>query len=370
VAGDYWTYGGFGDYVRSLLPHFDKVILACHPRVAESPPPGWYKLEAPNLSFEWLPFYTREDQCLRKLPGMFWQCRKIASKADVINGRVPDYTGICGAFWAKLQNKPLFLNIVDDWHNYSRDLPTRLNGLLRLGLKAHLKVYCAFERMFCRNTLVFAQGKSVFERYRNNPQTHFCVSSSHSIADIVGSRDVSMAKPTFHIVTIGRLVNVKGHRNLIEAVAGEGPNSSAYSSLALALGIEEILQLPGQVGRKEVFELLDTADAFCLPSLSEGTPKVLLEAMARGIPVVATRVGGVESVVEDGATGLLIEPNDPHLIADALHRLATDAALRQRLCNNGLSRAHKHTIEKEWTSMVETVRATFPRAWNNAGASS
>ena len=315
---------------------------------------------------------------------MFWQCRSIVDRADIVNARAPDYTGLCGAFWAKRKRKPLFLSIVADSHGYARDLPTRLTGLLRWGLRAHFKLYCHFERAACRNALVFAQGRPVFEQYRANPRARLCISASHSESDIVASRDVSVEGKPFHIVAIGRFVSVKGHNDLIAAIAlmraqdpsreylltvvGEGPNHDSYVALARQVGISNALRLPGQLARADVFALLDSADAFCLPSLSEGTPKVLLEAMARGVPVVATAVGGVETVVVNEVNGLLVAPRDPEAIAAALLRLAGDAALREKLRDSGLLEARAHTVEKEWGAMVEVVRAEFPQLWRDTEA--
>lgn len=376
--GEYWTYGGFGDYIRSLIPHFDKIILACHPHVVPTIPKGWYRLSHPKLEFTWLPYYRREHECLLKLPKMYWQARGIAAQADVINARVPDYTGICGAFWARRMKKPLFVNIVDDWHQYAENVPTKLKGIMRLGLKAHLRLYCALETYVCRGALVFAQGHSIFERYNDYSDTHMCVSSSHSAADVRSPRSLESEK--IHIVSIGRCVHIKGHRHLIDAVAalrqedpgreyrltiaGDGPDRQKYVEQAQRLGIHDSLTLTGQLDRPDVFALLDTASIFCLPSLGEGTPKVLLEAMARGIPVVASDVGGVGSVVRDRQTGLLIRPDSSDEIAIALRTLATDRALYNRISTNGIEIARRHTVEREWTAMIDTVRTRYPRLWS------
>jgi glycosyltransferase involved in cell wall biosynthesis len=110
------------------------------------------------------------------------------------------------------------------------------------------------------------------------------------------------------------------------------------------------------------------ADVFVLPSVSEGTPKVLLEAMANALPVVATDVGGVSTIVEDGANGLLVPPKSPSDLASAVRRVVGDGDLRRRIIAGGLTAARQHTLEGETARMVEAVRAEFgePRGRSQA----
>jgi glycosyltransferase involved in cell wall biosynthesis len=79
-------------------------------------------------------------------------------------------------------------------------------------------------------------------------------------------------------------------------------------------------------------------DAFCLASANEGTPVAAIEALAAGVPVVATRVGGTPAVVDDGETGFLVDPGDPNALAARLAELAADPELRQRMGRLGAKR--------------------------------
>lgn len=95
----------------------------------------------------------------------------------------------------------------------------------------------------------------------------------------------------------------------------------------------------------ELFELYRTHDVYVLPSLSEGTPRTLVEARGFGCPVVATNVGGIPTSIEHGVDGLLVEPNRPDLLAEATARVLDDEKLRLSLIEAGLERARSLTLE-------------------------
>ena len=106
------------------------------------------------------------------------------------------------------------------------------------------------------------------------------------------------------------------------AVAGAGPEEPALQAQIDAAGLTDTVSLLGT--RSDVGALLAAADAFCLSSRHEGLPISLLEAMQAGLPCVATRVGGVPGVLDDGINGVLVEPSDPQGLAVALERVLSD----------------------------------------------
>jgi glycosyltransferase involved in cell wall biosynthesis len=144
------------------------------------------------------------------------------------------------------------------------------------------------------------------------------------------------------VISVGRLVAPKDFATLRDAlglldpgawravIVGDGPQSACLEGV-------QGLDLLGE--RDDVPDLLATADVFVLPSKSEGMPISVLEAMAAGLPVVASAVGGVPEVVVDGETGFLVPPGDPEALADALGRLLADGELRRRMGAAGRRRA-------------------------------
>jgi glycosyltransferase involved in cell wall biosynthesis len=110
--------------------------------------------------------------------------------------------------------------------------------------------------------------------------------------------------------------------------------------------------------RDDVADLLAAADVVCLSSFTEAFPMILLEAMALGLPVISTDVGGVREAVVDGETGLLVAPGDAGALANALRTLAADSALRERLGANALARHERFTLD----AMVDGYANVIERA--------
>lgn len=167
---------------------------------------------------------------------------------------------------------------------------------------------------------------------------------------------------------VGRLDPVKDHAKLIEAFAalhavrrdtelvivGEGPSRLDLERRIVELGLTGHVHLLGL--RRDVPVLLRGFDVFVLPSLAEGISNTVLEAMASGLPVVATRVGGNTELVEDGATGTLVTARDSRALADAIRAYVEDSALRARHGDAGRRRALEHfTID----NMADAYRALY-----------
>jgi glycosyltransferase involved in cell wall biosynthesis len=145
------------------------------------------------------------------------------------------------------------------------------------------------------------------------------------------------------VLTLARLDRQKGLSYLVEAaarvpgalfvVAGDGRQKDSLQAQVRTLGLEDRVLLLGH--RDDVPDLLAACDVFVLPSLFEGLPISVLEAMAAGKPVVATRIGGTDEAVEDGVTGLLVPPRDSDALAGAIRAVLADKSLAKRLGETG-----------------------------------
>jgi glycosyltransferase involved in cell wall biosynthesis len=158
---------------------------------------------------------------------------------------------------------------------------------------------------------------------------------------------------------IGRLDPVKGYDALIQvvarlvaefpnvilALAGSGPDRERLSRIARESGIEPRVRFLGF--HADVRPVYQALDVFAMPSLSEALPYAVLEAMASGLPVVGTTVGGVPEMIVPGETGLLVPPCDPNALAESLRVLLRDAGLRARMGAAGRERVMRHFHERD-----------------------
>lgn len=142
-------------------------------------------------------------------------------------------------------------------------------------------------------------------------------------------------------------------------IAGTGTpgdeTAASLTELARTLGVAHALSFPGWVEGRAKAELLREADVFVLPSHYEGQPLGVLEAMAAGVPIVATRVGGIPDLIDDGLHGLLVEPRQPGELARAISALLTDDALRVRLREAAYARVRHRYSAADALQALETL---------------
>jgi colanic acid/amylovoran biosynthesis glycosyltransferase len=172
------------------------------------------------------------------------------------------------------------------------------------------------------------------------------------------------------IVAIGRLIAKKGFTDLIRACAllvergrsfrceifGDGPLESQLRGQIAELGLHERVQLPGPKPQHELRARLANANVFVLPSVPQADggmdnlPTVIMEAMATGLPVVSTRIGGIPEMVIENETGFLVSPGDVVALADAIEAVTNDQSLGQRLGQAG------HELAQRLFSIEKSVR--------------
>lgn len=171
-------------------------------------------------------------------------------------------------------------------------------------------------------------------------------------------------------VAIGSLYPVKGHRTLVTAlghlcakrpelhvaIAGQGNESDALRSQANLLGIGNRVHILGL--RTDIPELLAASDVFVMPSLNEGLPMALLEALCAGKPIIASAVGGIPAALLHGASGTLVPPGNSEALAAALNTFLEDPDTAERCANIGLHHAREQfSVER----MVDRYSALYAR---------
>src|SRR5215213_3815870 len=169
------------------------------------------------------------------------------------------------------------------------------------------------------------------------------------------------------VLFVGRLAAQKGVRTLVEVagllenpsaqvlLVGDGPERKALECEAKRIGVGDRLHFVGFVAHERVSAVLAHADLLVLPSLYEELGTVLLEAMQAGLPIVASKTGGIPDVIENGVNGMLVPPGDPDALARAIDRLLADRGLANRLSEG----AHERGKDYDWEVLAGRVLRVY-----------
>ncbi len=167
------------------------------------------------------------------------------------------------------------------------------------------------------------------------PVSHKCVEPVHAVA--LGR--LGVRKGSYDVVSAVGALDAGVRGRLRVTLAGDGEVDGARAAVAAA-GLDETIRVTGWLDRAARDRLLSEAHVFLLPSRDEGLPMALLEAMAHGLALVTTTVGSIGEAVSDGVNGIVVQPNSPDRIAEALTALVSDEDLRVRLGAAARDRAH------------------------------
>lgn len=366
--GCYTTTGAAPIQMDVLAPYFDRITL-CVPVQKDTPFHGT-ACQALNIRFHPLPVHRGRWDFLRLLPQYVRAIRKALTQADVILVMLPGYIGALGSIMARRSNIPMFQMIVSDWGKLFRvrsKSPTR-----RLVAPMVSLLINSLMQYLTSGVLCFYTGKVLYNV--DDPLQNTRVSSSISDGNIYARSDTCQSPP-YRLLFVGRLVVEKGVSYLLQAVSalrndrfdielhivGDGILQSQLEAEAEALDVASQTQFWGFVPQGEpLSKLYRASDMLILPSLQEQQGKVLLEAMANSLPIIASNIGGIPTIVRHEWNGLLVPPCDPCAISQAIARLIKDGSLRKRLINKGLEFARQHTVERETEKMMHIVRSHYP----------
>jgi glycosyltransferase involved in cell wall biosynthesis len=293
---------------------------------------------AEGIPVEYIPFGGKAH-----LPSILALKRLIAREAiDVVN----THSGIdswVGAFAAKLgrvalvRTRHLNLPLHRVWYNFVHYLPDRL---VTCGEAMQRKL--VEEHGFPRAEVASIPTGIDFEVFRPQRQRRDmrdALDLPHEAFVVLMVAVIRRVKR--HEIALRGFAEFRGKRpDAVLLLCGEGPMQAAMQALCAELGIADAVRFLGH--RNDVPDVMQAADVLLLTSESEGVPQAVTQGLGLGMPVVATRVGGVPELIADGETGLLVPPEQPSAVAAALARLAGDPALARRLGDNG----RRHALER------------------------
>ncbi|MBM4017304.1 MAG: glycosyltransferase family 4 protein [Planctomycetes bacterium] len=370
--GSLYCHASIGRVIDRLATRAEQAVLCLPVQDAAPDATRDYRLQAANVRLVPQPFYRSSFQALWHLAGIAGAYGRTCRAAEhiFVRGMLP----FVGVFYLLA-----WMCGCRVCHWIVGDPVGSLRSHRRAGwLKDHLFLLYAWqERLLARlgrrltGGAFVCNGEALASIYRS-PRTVAAVSSTLTEEEFFVRADTCQS-PAVRILFVGFIRPEKGLEYLIEAVAllpaGRpwelvlvGPRDqypdyvAGLDGIARRLGVGHRIRWTGYVPYgPQMFRWLHESDVLVLPSVSEGTPRILLEARANSLPVVATRVGGVPTSVTDGADGLLVPPKDPAALARAVGRIIEDGRLRQSLIASGLQTARHMTLDRFVEAVVQQL---------------
>ena len=335
--------GSFARYVDSLAPYFDEILLAVP--VFDVPPARGTRVRASNVRLAPLPYFPGPRQFYPRLAGIYGRLRRFIASSDVVHLRVPSPAAIFAFRLARRLRRPVFAIVVGDYRALLPHLPYR--GLKKLLFGAYVAMEERAVSQITRGSLTFANGAALREKHERDGARVFETKTTTLQATDIATRADTCARAPIRLLTVSRIDPRKNLRVLPQAVAQlqqrgidvrldiVGPpigmigeqEQEAIVHAARELGVGEQVALRGALPLDQLMSTYREYDVFVLPTLpGEGIPRVLLEAMAAGVPVVTTNVAGIGSLVVHGQNGILVDAPTGAAVAAAVQHVIEEPA--------------------------------------------
>jgi glycosyltransferase involved in cell wall biosynthesis len=375
-----------GPFVDEVAAAFDEVVF-CGPRAGPDDPtfhPGGrplfdYAVRAPNVRVVATPWVPLEAPLRRRLAGLAGRVRphaRLIRDADLVFLWMPSFSGVAAHALCRRRRRPYAVYVSGDWQEIAP-----YTGPWRGAAGALLAPYrwlsARAERAVVRHArFAIVDGQRLVAKFAGLgvpveeavPRTPVGAAEGHGRAD-------TCQGPRVRLLHVGALVRRKGVEDVIEALAllaargrpvdlqvvgaGEPGYEAALRAAVDRHGLAGRVEFAGHVadlGR--LLACYRAADVFVLATRGEGFPRVLLEAMSQGLPVVTTAIGTIRAMLTDGREARLVPPARPAALADAVDELIRDGGLRRALLRHGAAFARSRLAgERPSAQLLRLLRA-------------
>lgn len=354
-----WTYEGpaYG-FWRRYLSAFEKVRVVARVKSVPTAVEGAHRVDGPGVEVWPVPYYHGPQQYLLRRVAVGRAVRAASDRTDAVIVRAPSPIGSLLAAYRLRQGLPYALEVIGDPHDVYAP------GVIRHPARPFLRRHSTARlRQECKSAAAvsYVTGRLLQTRY---PARQSAVTANYSSVDLPAEAFVTAPRTpgrTRHVaslVSVGSLEQMyKGIDTLLEALAcltatntavrlvhvGDGMFRPRLERLAARIGVADRVTFVGRIpAGAPVRKQLDAADLFVLPSRTEGLPRALIEAMARGLPAIGTNVGGIPELltVED-----LVPPEEPAVLAAAVGRMLADPARMVTASARNLTRAREYSAD-------------------------
>lgn len=292
------------------------------------------------------------------LGALFWRCWRCAGKADLVHANWA-VCGVVAGVVGRLRGKPVVTTLRGS--DVTRAARSKLDrAILGVAVRNSRRVICVSHAMAEHLRVQFPGRASDIHACLNGVDAKFFDIQRTPAAD----------SDCLRVLAVGNLIRLKGFDVLIEAIArahrrdrmqvcivGDGPERDALSVLAATRGVATRIAFAGRLPVADMPARYAAADVLVLASRSEGRPNVVVEALAAGLPVIATDLEGVRGMLADGDTGWLVAVDDVDAMAAALDQAASDPTELRRRGQRARDFAHAHI--DTWADTAHRYAAVF-----------
>ncbi|UCE58873.1 MAG: glycosyltransferase family 4 protein [Phycisphaerales bacterium] len=365
----YESYGPYVRYIAEFARNFDEVVVFAPVTTRPTDYRGC-RIEADNVRIAELPDFSTHVQASRHVWSIYRTFHREIDSLDVINCRNTAPYGYLLYYLGRRRGVGFFYCFTSDpWEIL--EVGPKYQGLYGRFAKLAYGVDFWIQKRIMRRTYSFIMGRQPYERYKHiTDRMEPLVSSTLTRSDFAQRTDHTPHKPV-RLLYVGYLKHMKGLPYLVDALkvlcdggddvelhlVGAGPEEESLRDQVRRLKLGDNVHFNGYVPMgPELNAHYDGADIFVFPSFSEGSPRVVLEALAHSLPVVSTPVGSVSELITDRQSGLIVPLRDAEAIAAAVKEYILDDELRARCARAGFAIAKEHSIECYIQPMVDKAK--------------
>lgn len=302
---------------------------------------------------------------IKESPYLYSRLMRYIASTDYVYVRLPSWVGLSALHCAYMLGKPFFLSLHGDWEVILRMYENNAKN-------AHSRLYYKIMQRYVRKSLNNYINKSEISFFVGNnlrnkflhvgPSSVAYHDSTHLAEDVWSTRDICKNDKTT-LLFVGEISKAKGVDVLINAIknlsqngrtfrlifVGQGPEYQNIKSLTIP---NVSIEMKGWVAQgASLDKLFLESDALVLPSLTEGVPRVIIEAMVRATPVIATRVGDISEMLGEGARGWLLPPSDSSALAEAIDNFITRKSEREAKVEASIEYVKKYD-KFYWSALI------------------
>ncbi|RZB31511.1 MAG: hypothetical protein SRB2_04480 [Desulfobacteraceae bacterium Eth-SRB2] len=362
----------FIKFIQSFDSVFSKIkIIAPARHIKNCADHGLY-ICSENIVLSGIPYFHNVNDLIKRsfivIPRTINTLKKELPDTDVLWIVGPHPLGILVWYFVAKYNTRAFSHIRG---NILKDVSARYNNSMTGRLYAN---YMHFNnKLLSKHVSVMVVGKELYDFYKNGAKEIHWISPS-----LISKRDIELTRvivktrsennnSKINLLFVGRIEPEKGLKYLFQALnelnhreakteylltivggaqRGSEHKETEIKELAEELDVQKFIVWKGYIRfGVELKRIYRDADVFVLPSLTEGIPKVIYEAMAFGLPIISTNVGGITDIIKHGKNGLIIRTKSCEDISNAVEQIVNDPSLKMKLTTVGLREVEKYTIE-------------------------